>query len=422
MSRVTLPASVAAAAHRAKQPLATPRAALNGAGIWLCGWSKDDGATLAGRLAQLGFAVEVIDPGVSMDAAKALPLLAVIHESRELPPDAPVFQALLRQQTTVLICGACDPAAVGLNAEWLPAEIPVAEVVGRVCALARLTPRLQHLEQEVAQLQRVSQQLNRYFAEIDQEMRLAGRLQRDFLPRHNLEMPGLALGALYRPASWVSGDLYDLFRIDDEHIGIFVADAMGHGVAAGLITMFLRQSLVTRRDSPLAEQILEPAAVLNSLHESLSRQRLPNCQFVTAAYAVINVRTLQCRITRAGHPCPLLIRASGAAPTIVEPAIGGGLLGIPELPPEPTETLETLEPGDKLVFFTDGIEDVLIETRQEKNEPRAYSPELLTWAAQPAGEFVESVTNHLDRQAGSLHPADDITLVVAEVSHFRPSR
>lgn len=96
-----------------------------------------------------------------------------------------LLESLANAQVTSIVWGMPDNASVppGPFVERLANETSVDEVVGRLATLNRFAPQVKRMERELQQLQRLGQQLNRYFSEVDQELRLAGRLQRDFLPR-----------------------------------------------------------------------------------------------------------------------------------------------------------------------------------------------------------------------------------------------
>jgi sigma-B regulation protein RsbU (phosphoserine phosphatase) len=350
---------------------------------------------------------------------EAADVLVGILDPREDSSDVDRLQTLLAQIPTdhipTLLWGVPDnfEGLEGELTECLSANVGLDEVVDRLTALARYAPVVKHLETELQRLRRLGHHLNRYFEEVDQEMRLAGRLQHDFLPRSLPAVSPLRFAQLYRPATWVSGDIFDVFTIDEKYVGVFIADAMGHGTAAGLMTMYLRRALVPRQDQGDTQRIVPPAEAIHRLHDELVRQDLPNAQFVTAAYATIDVRSLDIRLARGGHPYPLHISAAGE---IRELRCEGGLLGVSGMDLDFGEYHGRLAPGDKVIFYTDGLEDLFLAARDRQTGVAEFTEPLHNWVRLDADSFVQSLSTHLDRQAGSLNPADDVTVVVAEVT------
>jgi hypothetical protein len=129
----------------------------------------------------------------------------------------------------------------------LPEDVSPEELWGRVSTIHQYHPLLRRMDEHVSAMQRLGKKLNQHFVEVDQELRLASRLQRDFLPKHLPELNNIRFATFYRPATWVSGDVYDVRRLDEDTIAFYLMDAVGHGVSAGLLTMFLRQSIVGKR-------------------------------------------------------------------------------------------------------------------------------------------------------------------------------
>jgi sigma-B regulation protein RsbU (phosphoserine phosphatase) len=377
---------------------------------------------LSRRLQVRGFSPTRLDPAEvlgSGDSPGGLDL-AVLLVDPQAPTEqnervAAVLRRLVARNVATVVWGANADLRRegGPLVEWVPVETGPDEVVGKLGTLARYVPLVKGLERELQHLHRLGEQLNRYVSEIDQEMRLAGRLQRDFLPRQLPRIPPYEFEVLYSPASWVSGDIYDVFRVDEHHVGMFLADAMGHGVAAGLVTMFVRQALMPKRVSGHSYAVVEPADALQCLHQCLCRQHLPDCQFLTAVYGIIDTHSGRVRLARAGHPYPLHIRRDG---TICEVQSTGTLLGLTEIPAEFTEVGITLEPGDKLLLFTDGAEDALLAPGPAKGDGVTFTPHLRRWARLPAPQFIGEVQEYLDSREGSLHPADDATLLLLGVS------
>lgn len=350
-----------------------------------------------------GEAGATVSPAVGAATSDA----ALMTES----PIRSVLDRLVRDGVPTVVWGASEDQrrTIGALTEFLSAETSADEVAIHVAALTRYAPQVKRLELELGNLQRLGTQLNKHFSEIDQELRLAGRLQRDFLPKQFPECDEIRFACLYRPATWVSGDMYDVFRIDEDHLGVFMSDAMGHGIAAGMLTMFLRQAVRPKRVSGKCYTIAPPAEVMAELNTELVKQELPHCQFVTAVYAVINTKTREARIARGGHPAPLHIDLGGE---IHELSATGNLLGVPDLPPEFDEDRLTLEPGEKLYLYTDGVEHHFVEP--EHGTPAVFTDKFRGWRKLSVQGLVDALGAELDNAKGSLHPEDDVTVLGIE--------
>ncbi len=286
-----------------------------------------------------------------------------------------------------------------------------ADLLRGVClTLAHLRPALQQLDGEMLNLERLGRQLARHLEEINQELRLAARLQHDFLPR---QLPGggcLRFASLFRPYSWVSGDTFDIFRLDERRVGFYVADAVGHGLAAGLLTMLIKNAIQMARVAG-DDGFVSPGHVLARLNEAMAAQELPDSQFITAWYGVIDETSRVLRYASGGHPPPMVIDADGTARTL---AGDGCLVGI--FPDQQfVECEHRLTSGQRLLLFSDGIEHILLAPCTADGQPRHLSDEIAPLARQPAGELIAWLQDRLDREPGGLNRADDVTLIVVDV-------
>jgi sigma-B regulation protein RsbU (phosphoserine phosphatase) len=263
---------------------------------------------------------------------------------------------------------------------------------------------------EAAVLRRRAAQLDDHLSRLEGELRLAGRLQRDFLPK-SLPLVGPArFSALFRPAAHVSGDFYNVCRLDEDHVGFYVADAVGHGVPAALLTMFIKHSLVTKQIEPGGGyRLLSPGESLAQLNAALLDQGLSGSTFATAAYGVANVRTRNVTLARAGHPAPLLLRRDGSIGTI---DCDGGLLGI--LPDEVyTEASFTIAPGDRLVLYTDGVE-VAFADRVDASLG-VWRTLLATHVGRPGDQFLPACAAAVEAFNQDAPPRDDLTLLMLQM-------
>lgn len=290
------------------------------------------------------------------------------------------------------------------------ADASADELWGRIAAVQQFRPLLQRMEEQVSGMQKLGKKLNEQFVEVDQELRLASRLQRDFLPKMLPTIGDVRFHVLYRPATWVCGDVYDVQRLDETSIAFYLADAVGHGVAAGLLTMFIKQAIVGKKIYQDGYVIVPPHMVLEQLNSQLADQELPNCQFVTACYATIDLCTHEICLARGGHPHPIHVGVDG---TCAEVRTIGGLLGIFHGETFPSTSL-ALAPGEKLVIYSDGLEDTIISRRERDDGQTHFTPEFLDLARESGTHLLRGVEDHLNAAEGSLQPADDMTMLVVE--------
>ena len=285
------------------------------------------------------------------------------------------------------------------------------EIQGRLSVLLKYHDVLEGFERDLDNMQRLFKQLNTQFTHVDQEMRLAGRLQNAFLPRGITSFNGVRFATIYRPASFVSGDIYDICRVDEDHIAFYIADAVGHGMAASLLTMFIKNAVVSKKVYEKQYEIFDPNETLQLLNQKLCDQELPNSQFVTACYCLLNTKTLKLRFARAGHPYPMLVTADGSISELKSP---GGLLGLFEGEDFPSESVQ-LKPGQKIVIYSDGVE-LAFEKKEEREDELTYYREVLDDISYlPAEQMAREFSRQLDNEAGSLTPQDDVTLLILEV-------
>lgn len=303
--------------------------------------------------------------------------------------------------------GVAVAAAGGAGRAPAPADPSVRGVLRH---LEQVQREMDDLRAELSVLRRRDESLNLYLQRIDEELRLAARLQQDFLPKALPEVGPVRFHTLFRPAGYVSGDLYDVMRLDETRVGFYMADAVGHGVPAALLTMFVRQALVTKEITPGGYRLLPPAESLARLNQTLVDQNLAHATFATALYGVVDVDTLTVTISRAGHPPPMLLRAGGGPVEPLQP--DGGLLGV-----FPGETYDSatarLAPGDRLFVYTDGIE---LAFGGDPFDADRWQHELHVRRSLSSEELLRQFARHIDGQTGSLSPKDDLTVIVVEVA------
>ena len=191
------------------------------------------------------------------------------------------------------------------------------------------------------------------------ELNLARRIQVTFLPEALPEIPGYDISAINLPSEEVSGDYYDVISVSPGQWGIVIADVFGKGIPASLVMASFRASLLAEiRNNYAIRTIMRKVNKL--IWESVEPERC-----VTACYGVLDTGAGVLTYSNAGHLYPLLIRRS----EVRHLARGGMLLGAIEGASYEEERVQ-LEPGDLLLFFTDGLTEAEDSTGEPFGEDR----------------------------------------------------
>lgn len=282
-------------------------------------------------------------------------------------------------------------------------------------------PTLASMRRELKVLGAQQAGLCAQIGKLDEELRMAAQLQREFLPHELPETEPVSFHVLYRPAGYVSGDIYDIVRLDEHHISFFVADAVGHGVPAALMTVYIKRSLRSKRidaNAPGGYTLLSPAEALARLNADMISTQNGKVRFATACYGVLDLRDLKLTIARAGHPFPMLLRGEDDRVETVEPE--GGLLGVFEDEVYEQDVVQ-LYAGDRLLLYSDGFECAFPDEIKGTNGKRRvanenYAKEFLDLGNGDPGEAIKRLEDNLDGQAGSLNQKDDLTVVCLAIA------
>ena len=291
-------------------------------------------------------------------------------------------------------------------------HLPVLEegrVIGLVSTRILMASRAEYLNERVdvrtAELRRSNEALMARDAEVLHNLRAAGRLQTKLLlPRTPPDWPELKWAFHYAALDHLGGDYYDFATPGAEHLGILIADASGHSVAAAMVAVMARFAF-----GEVANGTISPGQVLSEMNRRL--MDVAEERFVTAFYGVLNRRTRVFRYSNAGHPYPVWYQAKTG--TVKEIAAQGFLLGI--MPDEVYSEREViLEPGDAIAFHTDG----LVEARNEIGEQYG-SERLMECMSRAASKSETTLRDEIladQREFSSDVPlSDDLTLVVCRV-------
>lgn len=244
---------------------------------------------------------------------------------------------------------------------------------------------------------------------LTEQLRLAGLVQQDFLPTQLPNTDEVQWATVFLPAVWVSGDIYEIIRIDEQHIGFYVADVVGHGVPAALLTIFVKQALTMRETIENNYRIFPPTEVMKNLNVRMAAQKLSGYQFATCCYCLLNTKTLQMTYARAGHPYPILIRPEEQLKQL---ELRGSLLGIFEQAEYTQQTVQ-LQPGDKLLLYSDGAESFI--GKLDDQAGFGFSEEFCKIKDLPIVEMLDKLNMIAQNQKIEPSEVDDITMVGLEI-------
>ncbi len=241
-------------------------------------------------------------------------------------------------------------------------------------------------------------------ARIWHEFNVARDMQAQMLPARPPDIPGLSIGAKSTPTREVGGDFYDFLALQDGHCGVVVGDVSGHGVSAAMV-MTAAMSAVRFA----AEEKKRTDEVLNKVNARLSKD-MQNHMFVALFYAIYEPETRLLHYTNAGQTMPFLLRAGETSFLPQAEESDRFPLGIVQSARYEQLTI-ALQPGDKLIFYTDGIVDAVNGTSESYGFHR-FAESIKRHAALKPSLLTENLISDMTDYSGKPGIRDDVTLVI----------
>jgi sigma-B regulation protein RsbU (phosphoserine phosphatase) len=250
---------------------------------------------------------------------------------------------------------------------------------------------------------------------LEQELKIARSIQMSLLPQGPLQMPGVSLSGHCEPAREVGGDYYDFLPLDNDRLGILIADVAGKGTSAALYMAELKGLVLS-----LSRHHVSPRTMLIEANRIISKH-LDARSFITMTYAVVDLRARTMTCSRAGH-CPLVYvpgpEAHSRAPQVLTPE--GMVLGLQfDLGDTFDRLLEEvtlpLGRGDLFVLYTDGISEAMNEQGDCFGDQR-----LVDLAERNADlksdALCERILSEVHSFAGDAAQHDDMTMVLIKIN------
>ncbi|WP_349952575.1 PP2C family protein-serine/threonine phosphatase [Bacteroides fragilis] len=253
---------------------------------------------------------------------------------------------------------------------------------------------------------RESQQEHNQLESIKNDLAIAGEIQQTILPRSFPPFPELTevvdIYASMTPAKDVGGDFYDFFQIDDERIGLVIADVSGKGVPASL---FMAVSRTLLRATALRG--VSSAECLTYANKLLCKESLDS-MFVTVFYGIYHYKTGMMDYTNAGHNPPYLLRGGRTVECL--PVASNFVVGVFDDIEFESNTL-TFGIGDTLLLYTDGVTEAFNDKREQFSESNLQDILASMHESSSAKEVVTSVLQSVKTFSGDYPQSDDITLL-----------
>jgi len=249
-------------------------------------------------------------------------------------------------------------------------------------------------------------------ARLEQELQLARQIQTSFLLSDFPLMDRCEVHALNIPSKQVGGDFYDFVALQDGVYVLAIADVAGKGVPAALLSSMLQASLRTQ-----AASIPSVCEILRNINSLVYRGTTIH-QFATFFIAKLDTRTMRLTFSNAGHNYPVVERRGGEQLLLER---GGIVLGVVEAP-DYEEDVVTLEEGDRVVLYTDGITEATNREGELFGEERLCA--LLRSVPRDASAcaVTEMILERLRGFLDGVEPSDDMTLMVVRVTERAPAR
>jgi len=384
---------------------------------------------LARMLAQWGYTVSEAENGIAaLDILANQPVSLVISDWEMPEMDGLRLCREIRSRQfghyvyVILLTAreAPDDLTLGFDAgadDFLSKPVEQSELRARLHAGARVLSLESTLAARNARLSEALRQ-------IEQDLEVAARIQQSVLPAHQQRHQDYFSDWIFLPSAWVSGDIFNVFPLDN-HLGFYCVDVSGHGVGAAMMSLavarqFLHGRAVERFLFTADNEVASPAEVVRILNGRFCSDEVEIVSYFTMIYGVIDLATGEGRLCQAGHPTPFIVTPEGEARTVGN---GGAPVGLmPDLCW--TDVNFSLAAGERLCLFSDGITECENLVGEQFGQMRLQAS-LQAGAGLTLNELLPQFARHLVhwRSGDNKEPlamADDVSLLVIERTGEEP--
>lgn len=264
---------------------------------------------------------------------------------------------------------------------------------------------------DITEQKKLEEESRIHYEKLKGDIEFAKQIQIKTLPKDKVYWNSIRAHSAYSPSEDLSGDLFDIVRVNDECVLFYIADVSGHGVRSSLMTIFLRQ--IIRGMKAVAA---DPIAVLNQVIKDYKDLGLDKEQFISIIYGVYNSNTKGLSIVNAGHNCLPIVIENGEDKKLKLTELDIKGLPICSIISTSNHQVKTLqmEKGDRILLYTDGITEAFNNTRSQ-----TFGTERLMGVIRSMSEFdgkklVKQIIDEAKSFAGNSS-MDDMAALILEL-------
>ena len=248
--------------------------------------------------------------------------------------------------------------------DYLTKPFNKGELIARLRAGARIINLEKSLAQKNKQLEDVNRKIYLQNQRMQRDLDAAAAMQKTLLPNDLPNLKTVAVDWLYKPCDELAGDIFNVFQLDEKHLGLYILDVSGHGVSAALLSVTLSRILSpqsgsvsllkTRNKKTNQVEIVPPSLVARELNNRFAMD-IESGQYFTLIYGVLNTETKEFTYISAGHPSPILVTNADMPQKLDHAGLPIGFSD-DEIYREQTRQLHS---GDRLYLYSDGITEAM---------------------------------------------------------------
>lgn len=223
-------------------------------------------------------------------------------------------------------------------------------------------------------VQQRTQELERLNEILLSDIEYAKEMQRCLLPTQLPKNMYVSFDAVYLAAEKLSGDFYNVVKLDEDNIAVYIGDVSGHGISAAMLTVFAYQNVVhlkrLKEKGESGDEFIKPGLVLESIYKSFNKTNINDEKYIVMLYGIFNIKDKSFQYASAGiNVSPYIIRNSGEILELNAKGFPICKFGDFLTPSYENRTIQ-LETGDKLLFYSDGLVDARNEIGDKYGQQR----------------------------------------------------